>query len=40
LLRVGKLDGLKVGLIWLVNLNSRQDYFRHALNSKDLSNGP
>jgi hypothetical protein len=40
LLRAGKLDGRKVGQIWLVNLDSLQGYFGTALSSNDLRYGP
>jgi hypothetical protein len=36
LLRAGKLDGVKVGQVWLVNLDSLQEYFGTALSSSDL----
>ncbi len=35
LLRLGKLAGLKIGQIWLVDLKSLEIYLNHALNSKD-----
>ena len=40
LLRAGKLDGVKVGQVWLVNLDSLQEYFGSALSSSDLRYGP
>ena len=40
LLRAGKLDGVKVGQVWLVNLDSLQEYFGSALSSNDLRYGP
>jgi hypothetical protein len=40
LLRAGKLDGRKVGQIWLVNLTSLQEYFGSALSSNDLRYEP
>ena len=40
LLRAGKLDGVKVGQVWLVNLDSLQEYFGRALSSDDLRCGP
>lgn len=40
LLRAGKLDGVKVGQVWLVNLDSLQEYFGRALRSDDLRYGP
>ena len=40
LLRTGKLDGVKVGQVWLVDLDSLQEYFGHALGSNDLRYGP
>ena len=35
LLRTGKLDGVKVGQVWLIDLASLQTYFSCALNSID-----
>jgi len=40
LLRVGKLDGVKVGQVWLVDLASLNAYLNHTLNSNDLRCGP
>jgi hypothetical protein len=40
LLRAGRLDGRKIGQIWLVNLSSLQEYFGSALSSNDLRYGP
>lgn len=40
LLRAGKLDGVKIGQVWLVNLDSLQKYFGRALSSNDLRCGP
>ena len=40
LLRAGKLIGVKVGQVWLVNLDSLQEYFGNALSSNDLRCGP
>jgi len=40
LLRSGKLEGVKVGQVWLVNLDSLQEYLGRALNSDDLRFGP
>ncbi len=40
LLRTGKLDGVKVGQVWLIDLASLQTYFSCALNSNDLRCGP
>jgi hypothetical protein len=40
LLRAGKLDGVKIGQVWLVNLGSLQEYFGSALSSNDLRYGP
>ena len=40
LLRAGKLNGVKVGQVWLVNLDSLQEYFGRALSSNDLRYGP
>ena len=40
LLRTGKLDGVKVGQVWLVDLASLQTYFSCALSSNDMRYGP
>jgi hypothetical protein len=40
LLRAGKLDGVKVGQVWLINLTSLQTYFSCALSSNDMRFGP
>jgi excisionase family DNA binding protein len=40
LLRAEKLDAIKVGQIWLINLASLQIYFIHAISSNDLRCGP
>ncbi|MBN1536870.1 MAG: hypothetical protein JW908_09080 [Anaerolineales bacterium] len=40
LLRAGKLDGLKVGQVWLIDLASLQTYFSSAISSNDLRCGP
>ena len=40
LLRVEKLDGIKVGQVWLINLASLQNYFSCALSTSDLRCGP
>ncbi len=40
LLRAGKLDGVKVGQVWLINLASLQTYFSSALSSNDIRFGP
>ncbi len=40
LLRAGKLDGIKVGQVWLIDLASLQTYFSCALSSNDLRCGP
>ena len=40
LLRAGKLDGVKVGQVWLIDLGSLQTYFSCALSSDDLRCGP
>jgi hypothetical protein len=40
LLRAGRLDGRKVGQIWLVNIDSLQEYFGRALCSEDVRWGP
>jgi hypothetical protein len=36
LLRAGKLEGVKVGQVWLIGLVSVQNYFRWALSSNDM----
>ena len=40
LLRAGKLDGVKVGQVWLIDLASLQTYFSCAISSNDLRCGP
>ena len=40
LLRAGKLESVKIGQIWLINLASLQDYFGCAISSDDLRCGP
>ena len=40
ILRAGKLDAMKIGQIWLVNLASLQDYFSSAISSNDMRFGP
>ncbi len=40
LLRAGKLGGVKVGQVWLIDLASLQTYFSCALSSNDLRCGP
>lgn len=40
LLRTGKLVGIKIGQVWLIDLASLQNYFSFALNSDDLRCGP
>ena len=40
LLRAGKLDGVKVGQVWLIDLTSLQTYFSNAISSNDLRCGP
>ena len=40
LLRVGKLKGVKVGQVWLIDLVSLQNYFSCALSSNDMRFGP
>jgi hypothetical protein len=40
LLRGGKLDGIKVGQVWLIDLVSLQTYFSYAISSTDLRCGP
>jgi hypothetical protein len=40
LLHAEKLDGIKVGQVWLIDLVSSQNYFSCALSSNDLRYGP
>lgn len=40
LLRAGKLAGVKVGQVWLIDLVSLQTYFSHAISSDDMRYGP
>jgi len=40
LLRNGKLEAIKIGQIWLVDMVSLQDYFGSALSSNDMRFGP
>jgi hypothetical protein len=40
LLRTGKLDGVKVGQVWLIDLAPLQTYFSNAISSNDLRCGP
>jgi excisionase family DNA binding protein len=40
ILRAGKLDAIKIGQIWLVNLTSLQAYFSSAISSNDMRFGP
>ena len=40
LLRAGKLNGVKVGQVWLIDLASLQTYFSCAISSNDLRFGP
>jgi hypothetical protein len=40
LLRAGKLEGMKVGQVWLIDLASLQTYFSNAISSNDLRCGP
>ena len=40
LLRVGKLEGIKVGQVWLVELTALQAYFSSAISSNDMRYGP
>jgi hypothetical protein len=40
LLRAGKLNGVKVGQVWLIHLTSLQTYFSSALSSNDMRFGP
>lgn len=40
LLRAGKLDGMRVGQVWLIDLISLQAYLGWAIRSNDLRCGP
>jgi len=40
LLRAGKLQGVKVGQVWLIDLTSLNTYLFNAINSDDLRCGP
>ena len=40
LLRAEKLEAIKIGQIWLVNLASLQVYFSSAISSNDMRFGP
>ena len=40
ILRARKLEAIKIGQIWLVNLASLQAYFSSAISSNDLRFGP
>jgi hypothetical protein len=40
LLRAGKLAGVKVGQVWLIDLASLQTYFSCAISSNDMRFGP
>jgi excisionase family DNA binding protein len=40
LLRAGKLKGVKIGQVWLIDLASLKTYFFGAINSDDLRCGP
>ena len=40
LLRAEKLEAIKVGQIWLVNLTSMQAYFSRSISSNDMRCGP
>ena len=40
LLRAGKLAGVKIGQVWLIDLASLQTYFSFAISSNDLRYGP
>ena len=40
LLRSGKLDGIQVGQVWLINLDSLNTYLYSAISSNDLRCGP
>ena len=40
LLRAGKLDGVKIGQVWLIDLASLQTYLSCTISSNDLRFGP
>ena len=40
LLRAEKLEAIKVGQIWLIEMASMQTYFSRAISSDDLRRGP
>ena len=40
LMRMGKLDGLKLGQIWLIQMESFEKYLAKSQSSKDLRFGP
>ena len=40
ILRAGRLDAMKIGQIWLIDLASLQDYFSSAISSNDMRFGP
>jgi excisionase family DNA binding protein len=40
LLRTGKLNGDKIGQIWLINKDAFEAYFEEAIQSKDQRFGP
>jgi len=40
LLRAGKLDGMKIGQVWLIDLVSLETYLDWAVRSNDLRCGP
>ena len=40
LLRIGKLEGDKIGQVWLINKDAFEAYFEGAIQSKDQRFGP
>jgi excisionase family DNA binding protein len=40
LLRCGRLAGLKIGQVWLIDMTSFETYLAHATNSTDQRFGP
>ena len=40
LLRIGKLEGDKIGQVWLINKDAFEAYFEKAIQSRDQRFGP
>jgi len=40
LMRTGKLAGIKLGQVWLIQMESFEEYLAKSQNSKDLRFGP